>query len=96
MELTRENIIRVAHLARLEISDDKIEPMRQNLTQILSWIDLLNEVNVENIEPMISVNQEEMRRRQDVVTDGGIAKDILANAPGGAQFDMFSVPKVVE
>jgi aspartyl-tRNA(Asn)/glutamyl-tRNA(Gln) amidotransferase subunit C len=56
----------------------------------------LNEVDVKNVEPMYGVNQSEMRRRDDKVTDGGYAKDIVANAPGGAQFDMFVVPKVVE
>jgi aspartyl-tRNA(Asn)/glutamyl-tRNA(Gln) amidotransferase subunit C len=96
MELTRENIIKVAHLARLKMPEEKIETMRQNLSHILDWIDLLNEVDVSKVEPMFSVNLDEMRRRLDVVTDGGITKDIIANAPGGAQFDMFVVPKVVE
>ncbi len=96
MELTRENIIKVAHLARLEVPDERLEPLRQSLSQILDWIEMLNEVNVDGVEPMFSVNQEQMRRREDVVTDGGYAKDIVANAPGGAQYDMFSVPKVVE
>jgi aspartyl-tRNA(Asn)/glutamyl-tRNA(Gln) amidotransferase subunit C len=96
MELTRENVEKVAHLARLRMGDECIEAMRQNLTNILGWIDMLDEVDVKNVEPMISVNQEQMRRREDVVTDGGIAKDIVANAPGGAQYDMFVVPKVVE
>jgi aspartyl-tRNA(Asn)/glutamyl-tRNA(Gln) amidotransferase subunit C len=96
MELTCENIKKVAHLARLKMSDEKIEVMRQNLSHILDWIELLNEVDVKNVEPMYGVNQSEMRRRDDKVTDGGYAKDIVANAPGGAQFDMFVVPKVVE
>ncbi len=96
MELTRENVEKVAHLARLRMSADSIEAMRQSLSHILDWIDQLNELDVKNVEPMFAVNQEQMRRREDVVTDGGIAKDIVANAPGGAQFDMFVVPKVVE
>lgn len=96
MELTCENIIKVAHLARLEIPKERVEPVRQSLSHIMSWVELLNELDVTGIEPMFGVNQEEMRRRADVVTDGGIAKNIVANAPGGAQYDMFSVPKVVE
>lgn len=96
MELTRQNIERVAHLARLKIPEERLEPLRQNLMHILGWIEMLNEVDVTGVEPMFSVNQDEMRRRQDVVTDGGYAKDIVKNAPGGAQYDMFSVPKVVE
>ncbi|MBP6986020.1 MAG: Asp-tRNA(Asn)/Glu-tRNA(Gln) amidotransferase subunit GatC [Alphaproteobacteria bacterium] len=96
MELTRENILRVAKLARLNVPEDRIEPLRQNLNHIMEWIETLDEVDVTGVEPMFSVNLTEMRRRADKVTDGGIAKDIVANAPGGGQYNMFSVPKVVE
>lgn len=96
MELTRENVEKVAHLARLRMSEERILEMRQSLSHILDWIDQLNELDVKNVEPMFAVNQEQMRRREDVVTDGGIADDIVANAPGGHLYNMFVVPKVVE
>lgn len=96
MELTRENVEKVAHLARLRMSEERILEMRSSLSHILGWIDQLNELDVKNVEPMFAVNQEQMRRREDVVTDGGIADDIVANAPGGHLYNMFVVPKVVE
>lgn len=96
MELTRENILTIARLARLKIPEERVEPYRQDLTHILKWIDQLNELHIQEVEPMFSVFLDEMPRREDVVADGGIVKDIVSNAPGGAQFDMFVVPKVVE
>lgn len=96
MDLTREDVKKVAHLARIRMSEERLDAMQTSLNGILHWIEQLNAVDTNNVEPMFNVNQDQMRRREDVVTDGRIAKDIVANAPGGAQYDMFVVPKVVE
>ena len=96
MELTPENILTIARLARLKISNDQVESFRKDLSHILGWIDMLNELKIQDVQPMFSVFLEEMPQRADVVTDGGVVKEVIANAPGGAQFDMFVVPKVVE
>lgn len=96
MELTRENIMTIARLARLRLSEERIESARHDLNHILGWIDMLNELNVDKVDPMFSVFIDQMPRRQDVVTDGNIADDIMANAPGEPMFNMFEVPKVVE
>lgn len=86
---------RVAHLARIKVSDEEAEAFRSELNAILGFVEQLNEVDVTGVEPMTSVLPMAMKRRSDVVTDGGKAEEILANAPE-PQDGYFAVPKVVE
>ena len=86
---------RVAHLARISVSDAEAEALRGELNAILGFVEQLNEVDVSGVEPMTSVLPMAMKKRADVVTDGGKADDILANAPARADH-YFLVPKVVE
>jgi aspartyl-tRNA(Asn)/glutamyl-tRNA(Gln) amidotransferase subunit C len=95
MSLDPEAIRRVAHLARIRLDAAEIPRMQADLNGILGWIDMLNEVDVTGIAPLAGGTTLALRLRADAVTDGGIAEQILANAPDRAG-DFFAVPKVVE
>lgn len=95
MSLDLETVKRIAFLARLKVEDEQLESVRDDLNNILGFIDQLNEVNTDGVEPMVGVGAREMPMREDKVTDGGYADKILANAPDQAA-QMFVVPKVVE
>jgi len=95
MSVDAATVKRVAHLARIRVSDDELDGLRSELNAILGFVEQLNEVDVEGVEPMTSVTPMQMRQRQDKVTDGHIATDIVANAPV-AEGHYFVVPKVVE
>ncbi|WP_363348096.1 Asp-tRNA(Asn)/Glu-tRNA(Gln) amidotransferase subunit GatC [Methylocystis echinoides] len=86
---------RIAHLARIAVEEKEVERLRGELNAILSFVETLGEVNVEGVEPIASVLPMQMKKRVDVVSDGGIADDILANAPA-REDHYFVVPKVVE
>jgi len=90
-----ETVRRVAHLARIAVADDEVEQLRAELNAILAFFERLAEVDVSNAEPMTSVIPMTMKRRPDVVTDGGIADQITKNAPA-TEDGFFLVPKVVE
>jgi len=85
----------VARLARIAVDDADAERMTGELNAILGFVEQLGEVDVSGVEPMTSVTPMEMKKRQDVVTDGGRADDIVANAPATDE-NFFVVPKVVE
>jgi aspartyl-tRNA(Asn)/glutamyl-tRNA(Gln) amidotransferase subunit C len=95
MSVDLATVKRVAHLARISVSDAEAEGLRGELNAILGWVEQLNEVDVSGVEPMTSVLPMAMKKRADVVTDGGKADDILANAPA-RDGNYFLVPKVVE
>ncbi|WP_442753545.1 Asp-tRNA(Asn)/Glu-tRNA(Gln) amidotransferase subunit GatC [Methylocystis sp. JAN1] len=86
---------RIAHLARIAVDENEVERLRGELNAILSFVETLSEVDVEGVEPIASVLPMQMKKRADVVTDGGIADDVLANAPV-KEDHYFVVPKVVE
>jgi aspartyl-tRNA(Asn)/glutamyl-tRNA(Gln) amidotransferase subunit C len=95
MSVDANTVRRIAHLARIRVDDDEIEPLRGELNAILDFFEQLAEVNVEGVEPMTSVTPMEMKKRPDVITDGGDPEAILKNAPA-RQDNFFLVPKVVE
>lgn len=95
MAIDNETVKRVAFLSRLKIEDDKIEPTKEEFNKILQWIEELNEINTDEVEPLISVNNVNLRMRNDEITAGNCREDILKNAPS-AEYDYFAVPKVVE
>ncbi|MFC4624601.1 Asp-tRNA(Asn)/Glu-tRNA(Gln) amidotransferase subunit GatC [Daeguia caeni] len=95
MSVDISTVKRVAHLARIAVSDDEAERMTGELNAILGFVEQLNEVNVDGVEPMTSVTPMKMRLREDKVTDGGIAAAIVGNAPV-TEDNFFVVPKVVE
>ena len=95
MSVDIHTVKRVAHLARIAVTDEEAKKMEVELNAILGFVEQLGEVDVEGVEPMTSVTPMAMRKRQDVVTDGDKAEDIVANAPVHEE-SFFLVPKVVE
>ena len=95
MSVDLQTVKRVARLARIAVSEEDAERMTGELNAILGFVEQLNEVDVSGVEPMTSVTPMKMKKRQDAVTDGNKAADIVANAPATEE-DFFLVPKVVE
>ena len=95
MAVTAETVRKVAHLARIKTPEDRLEPLAQELNGILKWIEQLDEVDIEGVEPMTSNVSQPLRLRDDAVTDGDKVSDVLSNAPKAAD-GFFVVPKVVE
>lgn len=95
MSVDISTVKRVAHLARIAVSEDEAARMTGELNAILGFVEQLNEVDIEGVEPMTSVTPMKMRLREDTVTDGNIANAIVANAPV-TEDNFFVVPKVVE
>ena len=95
MSVDLATIRRIATLARIHVEDADLPALRTELNGILGWIEQLNEVNVDGIEPLAGAAQMALKMREDVVTDGGYPEQLLANAPERAG-DFFVVPKVVE
>ena len=95
MSVDIATVKRVARLARIAVSEEDAERMTGELNTILGFVEQLNEVDVSGVEPMTSVIPMDMKKRQDTVTDGNKAADIVANAPATDE-NFFLVPKVVE
>ena len=95
MAVDRETVRRIARLARLAVDEDQAAAMETELNALLTWVEQLQEVNVEGVPPMASVVEQRLKMREDVVTDGGYAQDLMLNAPQ-AEDHFFVVPKVVE
>jgi aspartyl-tRNA(Asn)/glutamyl-tRNA(Gln) amidotransferase subunit C len=95
MSVDAATVRRIAHLARITIEESEIEQLETELNSILRFVEQLSEVDVDGVEPMTSVTPMKMKRREDEVTDGGIADDVVKNAPA-AENHYFLVPKVVE
>ncbi len=95
MTVDLKTVRRVAKLARIAVTDAEAQKMQGELNAILGFVEQLTEVDVSGVEPMTSVVEMEMKKRADVVTDGGIAADVVANAPL-SEDNFFMVPKVVE
>ena len=95
MSVDDKTVRRIAHLARIAVADDEVEHLKGELNAILAWVEQLQAVDVAGVEPMTSVTPMTMKMREDAVTDGGIAADIVKNAPSSDD-NFFLVPKVVE
>ncbi len=95
MAIDKETVRRIAFLSRLRVEDDKIEAVENEFNKILNWVEQLKEVDTENVEPLISVNENHLILRKDEVTEGNQAEAVLANAPM-KEYGYFAVPKVVE
>lgn len=95
MSVDLKTVKRVAHLARIALNEDEAERMMGELNGILGFVEQLSELDVSGVEPMTSVTPMAMKKREDLVTDGGKADDIVANAPETDR-NFFLVPKVVE
>ena len=95
MSIDIKTAARVAKLARIKVDEVDLSALAQEFTNILGFIEQLNEVDVEGIEPMTSVTPQRLFRREDVVNDGNQQAAVLANAPDSRE-GLFAVPMVVE
>ena len=95
MSVDKSTVAKIARLARINVSDDRLEPLAEELNGILSWIAELNEVQTDHVEPLANVTGHALPFRDDIVTDGNRVDDILSNVPERAS-GFFVVPKVVE
>ena len=95
MSLDPATVRRIATLARIHVEDSEIPTLQAELNGILGWIEQLNEVNVDGVEPLTGAARMALKMRDDVVTDGGYPDKVLGNAPERAD-NYFAVPKVVE
>ena len=95
MTVDDETVRRIARLARIKIEDEDVPGLRGELSGILDWVEQLNEVNTDGVEPMTRVAAHQLKKRKDKVRDGEIAEVIVKNAPF-SEDNYFVVPKVVE
>ena len=95
MSVDKTTVVKIARLARINVPDDRLEPLAAELNGILNWIAELDEVNTDNVEPLASVTGHALPMRDDVVTDGNCLNDVISNVSESAS-GFFVVPKVVE
>ena len=95
MALDKATVAHIATLARIRLSEAEIEPLAEELSHILTWVEQLNEVDTSGVKPMASAAAVTLPMRDDEVTEGGCRDEILGNAPRTAR-GFFTVPKVVE
>lgn len=95
MAVDRETVIRVARLARIQVPEGDLDTLAGELSNIIGWVEQLDEVDTDGVAPMASVADMKLRWRKDEVTDGGVRDKVIANAPDPVH-GMFSVPKVIE
>lgn len=95
MAFNQETVANVANLARLNLSEEEQQKFAGEVNGILNWVEQLQQVNVDGVEPLISVTTQTYAARKDEVTDGNIQADLMKNAPESAH-GFFVVPKMVE
>jgi aspartyl-tRNA(Asn)/glutamyl-tRNA(Gln) amidotransferase subunit C len=95
MKITRELLDKIAHLARLEVDEKEAEKMMQDLSNIITWVEKLNEVNTDGVEPLTTMSHEINAMREDQTTTPLDHTKALESAPKKDD-DFFRVPKVLE
>jgi aspartyl-tRNA(Asn)/glutamyl-tRNA(Gln) amidotransferase subunit C len=95
MSVDKKTVRHIARLARIALKDEQVEPMVNELNNILAWVEQLEEVDVAGVSPLTSVVEQSLKMRDDVVTEGGQADALMANAPQSEE-NFFVVPRVVE
>jgi aspartyl-tRNA(Asn)/glutamyl-tRNA(Gln) amidotransferase subunit C len=95
MPVSSEQVRHIAKLARIAMSEEELARLEPELNNILGWVEQLAEVDTDGVEPLTAVIDQTLRLRDDVVNDGNIRDEVLANAPD-AQHGFFAVPKVIE
>jgi aspartyl-tRNA(Asn)/glutamyl-tRNA(Gln) amidotransferase subunit C len=95
MAIDADTVRKVAMLAKIRVDEARLEPLAAELSGILGWIEQLREVDTDGVEPMTSAVAVALPMREDIVTEGGDANAVLANAPK-AMNGFFVAPKVVE
>ena len=95
MSLDRDDVRKIAFLARIKIEDAELEPLADELNSIIGWVEQLGEVDTDGVQPMTSVAEMLAPQRPDQVTDGNVTEKVLANAPDRVK-DFYAVPKVLD
>ena len=95
MSVDAATVRHIAKLARIAVTEAEVAALAPELTNILGWVEQLQEVDVEGVQPMTAVIPNRLRLREDEVTDGGLRDEVLKNAPV-AEHGFFAVPKVIE
>jgi aspartyl-tRNA(Asn)/glutamyl-tRNA(Gln) amidotransferase subunit C len=95
MPVSSEQVRHIAKLARIAMSEEELARLEPELNNILGWVEQLAQVDTDGVEPLTAVIDQKLRLRDDVVNDGNIRDEVLANAPD-AQHGFFAVPKVIE
>lgn len=95
MSLTKEQVQKIARLARIEIDDAELGETQTSLNKIMNFVEQLEDVDTKGVEPMTSVVKQSLYMREDIINDGNIRDDVLKNAPESTE-GFFTVPKVVE
>ncbi len=95
MALTDKEMLHVAKLARIRLTEAEVPHYAKEINGILKWIEQLSEVNTDNVAPLASVSDQSLPWREDKVSDGNIQEQVLKNAPH-AEYGCFTVPKVIE
>ena len=95
MKIDKNTTLKIAKLSRIKIEDSEIEELSRQLSAIVEWVEQLNEVNTEKIEPLSNVSMAKLPLRKDIENKEDNSKEILSNAPDKLQ-NYFVVPKVVE
>jgi aspartyl-tRNA(Asn)/glutamyl-tRNA(Gln) amidotransferase subunit C len=95
MSVDAATVKRIGRLARIRVEESEVEKYQGEINAILGFVEQLDEVKVEGVEPMTSVTPMQLRRREDQVTDGGYPERIVKNAPL-SEDNFFMVPKVIE
>ena len=95
MQLTEKEIKKIAHLSRIRLDEKEVAHFQQELSGIMEWIEMLQEVDTSGVPEMASTTHSQLQRRKDEITDAGYRDDVLANAPS-SEYGCFLVPKVIE
>ena len=95
MKIDKNTINKIARLSRIKLEDKESDDYIKDLNSILDWVDQLNEVNTENVEPLNNISSSTLPKREDVAKDTNSTDEILENAPDKLE-GFFAVPKVVE
>ena len=95
MKIDKNTINKIARLSRIKLDDKESEDYIKDLNSILNWVEQLNEVNTENVEPLSNISSSILPKREDVANDVNSSNEILENAPDKLE-GFFAVPKVVE
>ncbi len=93
--VTKEDIKKASRLARIEIAEGDREELARQVGSIIGWVENLQEVNTDNVEPLTNIFDEALRLNKDEISDGNIAEEVLKNAKD-AKYGYFAVPKVIE
>ncbi len=94
-QITNKDVKKIAKLARIELDEADCDYMAQQLTKTISWIEELNEVNTDNVEPLFNIHNSQIIAVKDEISDGNIAQDVIKNSKN-SKYGYFAVPKVIE